>query len=154
MIFYTLPWSRWNRTDKYVRCTVRDSRIRSEMLEAASTLKYEPLNCFITVHSVWIMKIFNVMLLNTCSRNKRRKISEESRWRSQNADVQPSAMLRLTDAKISLVPKHQLIVPLILFAIATNIRTYKATKIHTITPLTNELFFKNSSKTIILIYPT
>ena len=31
MIFYTLPWSRWNRTHKYVRCTVRDSRIRSEM---------------------------------------------------------------------------------------------------------------------------
>ena len=33
-------------------------------LEAASTLKYEPLNSCITVHSVWIMKIFNVMLLN------------------------------------------------------------------------------------------
>ena len=42
-------------------------------LQAASTLKYEPLNSCITVHSFWIMKIFNVMLLNTCSRNKRRK---------------------------------------------------------------------------------
>ena len=32
MFVYTLSsWSRWNRTHKYVRCTVRDSRIRSEM---------------------------------------------------------------------------------------------------------------------------
>ena len=35
MIFYTLPWSRWKRTQKlwntYVRCTLSDSRIRSEM---------------------------------------------------------------------------------------------------------------------------
>ena len=29
MIFYILPWSRWNKSHKYVRCTVRDSRIRS-----------------------------------------------------------------------------------------------------------------------------
>ena len=43
-------------------------------LEAASTLKYEPLNSCITLHSVWVMKIFNVMLLNTCSRNKDAKI--------------------------------------------------------------------------------
>ena len=46
----------------------------------------------------------------------------------------------LIDAKISLVPKHQLIVPSTLLALATNIRTYKATKIHTLTPLT--YFFK------------
>ena len=38
------------------------------------------------------MKIFNVMLLNTCSRNKRRKNCEESRWRSQSALVRPLAM--------------------------------------------------------------
>ena len=62
---YTLPWSRWNRTHKYVRCTVRDSRIRSE---------YEPFNNCITVHSVWMMRIFNVMILNTCSRKKDEKI--------------------------------------------------------------------------------
>ena len=40
------------------------------------------------------------------------------------------------NAKMSLVPKHQLIVPSTLLALATNIRTYKATKIHTLTPLT------------------
>ena len=34
----------------------------------------------------------------------------------------------LVDAKISLVPKHQLIVPSTLLALATNIRTYKVTK--------------------------
>ena len=38
----------------------------------ASTLKSEPLNSYITVHSVWITKIFIVMLLNTCICNKRR----------------------------------------------------------------------------------
>ena len=59
--------------------------------EAASTVRYEPLNSCITVHSVWIM-IFNVMLLNTCSRNKRRKNCEESRWRSQSTLVRPLAM--------------------------------------------------------------
>jgi len=48
----------------------------------------------------------------------------------------------LIDAKISLVPKHQLMVPSTLLALATNIRRYKATKIHTLTPLTYELFFK------------
>ena len=36
--------------------------------------------------------IFNLMLLNTCSRNKRRKNCEESRWRSQSALVRPLAM--------------------------------------------------------------
>ena len=52
----------------------------------------------------------------------------------------------LIDAKISLVPKHQLIVPSTRLVLATNIPTYKATKIHTLTPLTYELFFQNSSK--------
>ena len=109
------------------------------------------------------MKIFNIMFPNTCSRNKRRKNCEESRWRSQSALVRPLAMscLSTVDAKISLVPKHQLTVPSILLALATNIRTYKdtkiqsykdtkiqrykATKIHTLTPLTYELFFQNNS---------
>ena len=61
-------------------------------LEIAFTLKYEPLNSCITVHSIWIMKIFNIMFPNTCSRNKRRKNCEESRWRSQSALVRPLAM--------------------------------------------------------------
>ena len=70
-------------------------------LEGASTIKDEPLNSCITVHGIWIMKIFNVMLLNTCSHNKRRKNCEESRWRSQSALVRLLAMACLIDAKIS-----------------------------------------------------
>ena len=96
-------------THKYVRCTVRDSRICQKCLEVASTLKYEPLNSCITVHRVWIMKIFNVMLLNTCSRNERwKKNCEESTfiWRSQSALVLPLTMPCLIDANISLVPEH------------------------------------------------
>ena len=65
-----------------------------------------------------------------------------------NALVRPLAMSCLNRCKISLVPKHQLIVPSTLLALATNIRTYKATKIHTLTPLTYELFFQNSSKIV------
>ena len=38
------------------------------------------------------MKIFNVILPNTCSRNKRRKNCEESRWRSQSVLVRPVPM--------------------------------------------------------------
>ena len=81
------------------------------------------------------------MLLNTCSRNKKRKNCEESRWRCQSALVRPLTMPCLIDAKISLVSQHQLIVPLTLLALATNIRRHKATKIHTLTPMTYELFF-------------
>ena len=66
---------------------------------------------------------------NGHSRNKRLKNCEESRWRSQSALVRPLAMPCLIDAKISLVPKHQLIVPSTLLALATNIRTYKDIKL-------------------------
>ena len=55
------------------------------------------------------------------------------------------------DAKISLVPKHQFIVPSTLLAPATEIRTHKAMKIHTLRQLTYELFFQNSSKIISFI---
>ena len=75
MIFYTLPWSRWNRTHKYVRCTVRDSRIRWEMSWGSihtKITKIWTLNSFITVHSVQIRTMSNVMLLNTFRCNKRR----------------------------------------------------------------------------------
>ena len=41
---------------------------------------------------------------------------------------------------------HRFLVPTTLLAFATNIRRYKATKIHTLTPLIYELFFQNSSK--------
>ena len=64
--------------------TVRDSRIRSEMSwNSINAYKIWTLRqrC-ITVHSIWIMKIFNIMFPNTCSRNKRRTNCKESRWRS------------------------------------------------------------------------
>ena len=64
-----------------------------------------------------------------------------------------SAAMSCLEAKISLAPKHQLMVPSTLLAPATHIPTdkatkpqsHKATKIHTLTPLTYELFFQNSS---------
>ena len=52
----------------------------------------------------------------------------------------------MLDAKISLVPTHQLIVRSTLLAPTTNISLYKATKIHTLKPLKYEQFFQNSSK--------
>ena len=52
----------------------------------------------------------------------------------------------MLDAKTSLVPTHQIIVPSTLLAPATEIRAHKATEIHTLKPLTYELFFQNSSK--------
>ena len=59
-------------------------------------------------------------------------------------DLKPSECL--LDAKISLVRIHQLIVPSTLLAPATEIRTRKATEIHTLKPPTYELFLQNSSK--------
>ena len=71
-------------------------------------------------------RYFSVMLQNTFSRNKRRKL-----WRI-NMAVSKCPCLTLSnvmlDAKISLVPTHQLIVPSTILALATNIRIYKATK--------------------------
>ena len=58
----------------------------------------------------------------------------------------------MLDAKISLVPMHQLIVPSTLLAPATQIRTHKVTKIHNIMlkPLTYcmSYFFKIALKQI------
>ena len=51
----------------------------------------------------------------------------------------------MLDAKISLVPTHQLIIPSTLLAPVTEIWTHKATKMHTLKPLTYELFWKNTS---------
>ena len=55
--------------------------------------------------------------------------------------------------KLSLVPMHQLVVPSTLLAPATEIRTLKATKIHTLKSLIYELFFekkKSSEKDLSL----
>ena len=86
------------------------------------------------------------MLLNTFSCNKIPKNDgcEESDGGLKMASFDLKECHQL-DAKISLVPTHQLIVPSTFLAPATDIRTYKATKIHTLKPLTNELFFQNSS---------
>ena len=61
MIFYTLPWRRWNRTHKLWNTCVAPvtiAKLGKKCLEAAPTLKYEPLNSYITVLSVGITKIF------------------------------------------------------------------------------------------------
>ena len=61
MIFYTLPWSRWNSTHTLCNTSVVPfalAKLGQKSLEAAPTLKYEPLNSTITVLSVWIIKIF------------------------------------------------------------------------------------------------
>ena len=63
-----------------------------------------------------------------------------------------SAAMSCLDAKISLAPKHKLIVPSTLLAPATHIQTDKATMIHMLRPLTYELFFRNTWKTN--VYPT
>ena len=88
------------------------------------------------------------MLLNTFSRNKRPKNDgcEESDGGLKMALLDLKECHHL-DAKILLVPRPQLIVPSPLLAPATDIRTYKATKILTLKPLKNELLFQNSSTT-------
>ena len=44
-------------------CVVPIAELGQKCLEAASVLKYEPLNSCITVHSIWIMKIFDVAVI-------------------------------------------------------------------------------------------
>ena len=82
-----------------------------------------------------MMRIFNAMVLNTCGRKK-----DEKHVKNLDGCLKvplfDNAMPCSIDGKISLVLKHQYIVPSTLLALATNIRTYKATKIHTLTPLT------------------
>ena len=48
--------------------------------------------------------------------------------------------------KLSLVPMHELIVPSTLLPPAIEIRTLKATKIHTLKSLMYELFFEKEKK--------
>ena len=61
MIFYTLPWSRWNRTHTlWNRCVVPFwlAELGQKCLEVAPTLKYGPSNSSITVRNVSIIKMF------------------------------------------------------------------------------------------------
>ena len=66
------------------------------------------------------------MLLNTFSRNERRKKMAVSKCTCLTL----SRVNVMLDAKILLVPTHQLMVPSTLLAPATEIRTHKATEIH------------------------
>ena len=61
MIFYTIPWSRWNRTHKLWNTCVVPFAIAElgQMFWCSThTIKYGPVYSCITVLSVWIMKIF------------------------------------------------------------------------------------------------
>ena len=94
------------------------------------------------------MKIFKCYASKR--RNKRRKNCEETRWRSQSAPVWPLAKSRL-DAKISLVPKHQLIVPSTLLAPATQPKKTKPQRYIRSDHCHTSNFFQNSSIMIIKI---
>ena len=61
MIFYTLPWSRWNRTTCVIPFAIAE--LVHKCHEAAPTLKYGPLKSSITVLSVWIIKILQCNFL-------------------------------------------------------------------------------------------
>ena len=151
MIFYTLPWSRWNRTHKlWNMCVVpfTIAELSQKCLEAAPTLNMNPE----TTPSLYLAfeswRYLNVMLLNTFSRNKRRKNCEEYRWRSLSAPVWPYAMsltVRCQNLIGSYASTHStfnLIGPCIKHP---NTQSRKATKIRALKPLTYELFFQNSS---------
>ena len=67
------------------------------------------------------------MLLNTFSGDKRRESCEKTKLAvSKCPCLTFSAAMSCLDAKIALVPQHQLIVPLTLLAPATHVRTDKA----------------------------
>ena len=86
MIFYALPWSRWNRTQKWWNtCVVPFAITKLGQMSWSSTYtkKCGPVNRCITVLSIWIMKIFQ------CYVSKQHKNCEESRWWSLSALVWP-----------------------------------------------------------------
>ena len=135
MTFYTLPWSRWNRTHKYVRFTIRNSWIWSEMSWSSIHTK------------IWTLKQLH-HCTQWCSRYKRGKNCEESRWHSQSALVQPLAtacLNRCQDLIGSSASTHSTFNIVGSCNKHPNIQRCKATKTYTLTPLTYELFFQNSS---------
>ena len=71
-------------------------------------------------------------------------MKDEKIVKNQDGGLTLNRVNVMLDAKISLVPTHQLIVPSTLLTPAKEIRTDKATKIHMLKPLTYELFFKIS----------
>ena len=55
MILYTSLWHKWNLL--HAHCALPIPELGHKGLKPAATLKYEPLNSYITVLSVWIIKI-------------------------------------------------------------------------------------------------
>ena len=87
MIFYALPWSRWNRTYKrWNTCIVPFAIAELGQMSWSSThtKKCGLVNRCITVLSDWIMKIFQ------CYASKQSKNCEKSRWWSLSALVWPN----------------------------------------------------------------
>ena len=87
MIFYALPWSRWNRTYKrWNTCIVPFAIAELGQMSWSSThtKKCGLVNRCITVLSVWIMKIFQ------CYASEQSKNCEKSRWWSLSALVWPN----------------------------------------------------------------
>ena len=123
MIFYALPWSRWNRTHKWWNTCIVPfaiAELGQRSWSSTHTKKCRPVNRCITVLSIWIMKIFQ------CYASKQRKNCEETRWLSLSALVWPQAM-SLT-VVIGFYAWTHSTFNLNLLAPATNIWTYKVTK--------------------------
>ena len=120
---------RTHKAMKYVRCTVRDSQIRSEMSWSSTHTK------------IWTLKN-----LHHCTQHLNHKYISMSSFETPLAVIKDEKIVKnqdgglkclcLTlsrvnvtlDAKISFVPTHQLIVPSTLLAPATHIRTHKVTQ--------------------------
>ena len=136
----------------YVRCTSLRKHVPfvlaelGQMSRSSSRTKICTPQTAASLYSAFeSWRYFNVMLLNTFSRNKRRKNCEESRWLSPRALVWPSAKSltvrsqNLIGSYVSTHSTFNLIGPCNRHP---NIQSQKATKIHTPKPLT----FKISQK--------
>ena len=152
MVFYTLPWSRWNRIHTlWHTCVVPFALAElGQMSWSSSHTKIcTPYTAASLCSAFESWRYFNVILLNTFRRNKRRKNCEESRWLSPIALVWPSAKSltvrsqNLIGSYVSTHSTFNLIGPCNKHA---NIQSQKATKIHTPKPLTYELFFSKYLK--------
>ena len=92
-IFYTLTWSRWNRTHKLLNtCVVPFAIAELGQMSWRNThtkIWPDPSTAASLYSAFESWRYFNVMLLNTFSCHKRRKNWEESRWRSLRALAWP-----------------------------------------------------------------
>ena len=147
MVFHTLPWSRWNRIHTlWHTCVVPFAlaELGQKSWSSSHTKLCTPQTAASLYSAFESWRYFNVMLLNTFSRNKRRKNCEESRWLSPSALVWPSAKsltVRCQNLIGSYVSTHSTFNLIGPRNKHPNIQSHKATKIHTPKPLTYELFF-------------